>query len=137
MIQYDKDLFVRHLQGMVQIPTVSVETYTYDGTAQGPAITRLDAEHCTVTNATKTDAGTYTLTIALNNTNTMVWSDLTNQPKTFEYTIQKATVTVPTVSGSFTYDGTEKTATIGSTGDYSEIVALQKLIRCWSWSYIA
>lgn len=102
---------------IVQKPTVTVETYTYDGTAQGPTITGLDAEHCTVTNATKIDAGTYTLTISLKNTSTMVWSDLTTADITTEYTIAKKSVTIPTVSGSFTYDGAEKTATIGSTGD--------------------
>ena len=102
---------------IVQKPTVAVGTYTYDGTAQGPTITGLDTDHCTVTNAKKIDAGTYTLTISLKNTSTMVWSDLTTADITAEYTIAKKGVTIPTVSGSFTYDGTEKTATIGSTGD--------------------
>lgn len=102
---------------IVQKPTVTVGTYTYNGTAQGPTITGLDTDHCTVTNATKTDAGTYTLTISLKNTSTMVWSDITTADITAEYTIAKKSVTIPTVSGSFTYDGTEKTATIGSTGD--------------------
>ena len=103
---------------IVQLPTVTVGSYTYDGTAKGPTITGLDTAHCTVTDATKTDAGTYTLTIALNNSNTMVWNDLTNQPKTYEYTINKATVTVPTVSAtSKTYNGSAQHPTVAGYDD--------------------
>ena len=99
---------------IVQKPTVVVGSYTYDGTAQGPTITWVTgmADHCIITNATKTDAGTYTLTIALKNSQTMVWNDITTADLTYSYTIDKATLSVPTLSGSFTYDGTEKSCTI-------------------------
>ena len=97
---------------IVRKPTVNVGTYTYDGTAQGPTITGLDNDKVVVTNATKVNAGTYTLTIALKNSSTMVWNDMTTADLTYNYTIAKATLTIPTVSGSFTYDGTQKSATI-------------------------
>ena len=97
---------------IVQKPTVTVGTYIYDGSAQGPTITGLDSDKVVVTNATKVDAGTYTLTIALKNSSTMVWNDMTTANLTYNYTIAKATLTIPTVSGSFTYDGTQKSATI-------------------------
>lgn len=103
---------------IVQKPTVTVGTYTYDGTAQGPTITGLDTEHCTVTNATKTDAGIYTLTIALKNTAKMVWSDMTTTNLTYSYTINKATVIVPTVTNtSLTYNGSAQHPTVTGYDD--------------------
>ena len=99
---------------IVQKPTVTVGTYTYNGNTQGPTITDLDTVNTVVTNATKTAAGTYTLTIALANTSTMVWNDLTTADLTYEYTIDKASLTIPTVAGSFTYDDSAKTATVSS-----------------------
>ena len=99
---------------IVQKPTVTIGEYTYNGTAQGPTITGLDTGNTIVTNATKTDAGTYTLTIALKNSQTMVWNDMTNADLTYEYIIDKASVEIPTVSGSYTYDTTEKSAVISS-----------------------
>ena len=67
---------------IVEIPTVTVGSYTYTGSAQGPTINGLDTDHCTVTNATKTLPGPYTMTISLNDTNGCVWSDGTTTPKT-------------------------------------------------------
>jgi len=96
-------------------PTVTVGTYTYNGTAQGPTITWVspsDEANCIVTNATKTNAGSYTLTIVLKDIGYMKWSDESTADKTYNYSIGKITLTVPTVSGSFTYDGTQKSATI-------------------------
>ena len=98
---------------IVQVPTVSVGTYTYNGSAQGPTITGLDTDKTIVTNATATNAGTYTLTIALKNTAKMVWSDMTTADKTYSYTIAKADITGATVSISgYTYAGTKSTPTI-------------------------
>lgn len=98
---------------IVYAPTVTVGTYTYDGTPQGPTIGEYDSSKIIVRNATATDAGTYTLTLSLRNTNKMVWSDLTTADKTYSYTIGKMPLSVPTVTGSFTYDTTQKSATIG------------------------
>lgn len=99
---------------IVQKPTVVVGTYTYDGTAQGPTITWATgmADKCIVTNATKTDAGTYTLTIALKNTSTMVWNDLTTADLTYEYTIGKATPTFTVSPSSVTLDPEHTSATL-------------------------
>lgn len=97
---------------IVQIPAVVGTSFTYSGAAQGPTITGLDNTHCTVTGATATNAGTYTLTIALNDPTSMVWSDMTNQDKTYTYTIAKKSVTIPTVSSNLTYNGTQQAPTI-------------------------
>jgi len=75
---------------IVQIPSVVVGTYTYTGSAQGPTITGLDAAHTVVTGDTATNVGSYTLTIALADPQTMVWSDLTTADKTYSWSIGKA-----------------------------------------------
>ena len=75
---------------IVQIPSVVVGTYTYTGSAQGPTITGLDAAHTIVTGDTATNVGNYTLTIALADPQTMVWSDLTTADKTYAWSIGKA-----------------------------------------------
>lgn len=75
---------------IVQIPSVVVGTYTYNGSAQGPTITGLDSTHTIVTGATATNVGDYTLTIALADPQTMVWSDLTTADKTYSWSIGKA-----------------------------------------------
>lgn len=72
---------------IVQIPTVIIEEYTYNGSEQGPTITGLDATKVNVTDATATDPGTYTMVLSLKDPTTMVWSDLTNTSKSYQYTI--------------------------------------------------
>ena len=104
---------------VVAIPTVVVDTYTYDGTEQGPTITNLDSDFITVTDAKKTNAGTYTLTLALKNTNTQMWTDLTTANKTYSYTINKAnqTVTASTNSVALTPSQTYVDVTITKSGE--------------------
>lgn len=102
---------------LVTPPTVTVGSYTYDGTAKGPTIVfASDTEDkIQVTNATKVNAGTYTLTLALKATNKYVWSDGTTADKTYEYTIAKQTLSVPSVTNtSKTYNGSSQGPTIGS-----------------------
>ena len=101
---------------IIQKPTVTVGTYTYNGNAQGPTIEGLDTANTVVTNATKTAAGTYTLTIALANTSTMVWNDLTNADLTYEYTIDKATQTISASASSVTLDNNTLTSTVTING---------------------
>jgi len=74
----------------VQIPSIIVGTYTYNGSAQGPIVAGLDTVHVTITGATNTNAGTYTLTAALNDNVNTAWSDGTTANKTWSYTIAKA-----------------------------------------------
>lgn len=99
---------------IVQKPTVSVGSYTYNGTAQGPTITWDTGmeQRCIITNATQTDAGTYTLTITLKNSQNMVWNDLTTADITYEYTIAKATSAITVSSASVTLNGSHLTATV-------------------------
>lgn len=100
-------------KAVVTVPEVTVGTYTYNGTAQGPTITGLDATRVTVTDATATNAGDYTLRLALNNSAGMEWSDGTTADKTYNYTIDKISVTIPTVSDTaLTYNGSAQHPTV-------------------------
>ena len=98
---------------IVQIPKVSGTSFAYTGSAQGPTITGLDTSKVTVTNATATNVGTYTLKIALKDKTKSMWSDATTDDKMYQYTIGSISVTVPTVVvGEYTYNGTEQGPTI-------------------------
>ena len=100
---------------IVQIPSVVVGTYTYDGTAQGPTVSGLDTEHVTITDATKINAGTYTLTAALNDPTKMVWSDMTTANKTWQYTIDKANQTITLSKSSVSLNASTMSDTVTAT----------------------
>lgn len=105
---------------IVQKPTVVVDSYTYNGQAQGPTITWATgmADNCTVTNATKINAGTYTLTISLNNAAQMVWADdMTTSDLTYEYTIAKANQSIVLSSSFVTLDEDHLTTTVTVSGN--------------------
>ena len=116
---------VYRLQGggttIVQIPSVVGDSFTYNGTAQGPTITGLDSTHCTVTGATATNAGSYTLTIALNDPSTMVWSDLTTADKTYSYTIAKAPQTITASKNSVSLTGLQPSDTVTISGQQGSL----------------
>lgn len=99
---------------IVQIPTVSVGSYTYNGTAQGPQISGVDTDHVVVTgNPSAINAGTYAVTFALKNAGTMMWTDMTTTDKTYAYTIEKAALAAPAVTDtSKTYTGNAQHPTV-------------------------
>lgn len=117
---------VYRLQGgggttIVQIPSVVGDSFTYNGIAQGPTITGLDATHCTVTGATAINAGSYTLTIALNDPSSMVWSDLTTADKTYSYTIAKASQTLTASKYSVSLDAQTLSDTVTISGQQTSL----------------
>ena len=77
---------------IIQKPTVTVGTYTYNGQPQGPTIVKsADFDTYVETeNATAVNAGTYTLRFKLKNTQTDRWNDLTTEDIIYTYTINKA-----------------------------------------------
>lgn len=88
-------------------PTVTNLSFTYNGNEQGPTITGLDsdwADYITITNATAINAGTYTLTFAIKNTNTTMWNDLTTQNITYTWSIAKANGSITLSANSVTLD---------------------------------
>lgn len=100
---------------LVRKPSVSIGTYTYNGSAQGPVISGLN-ENIVVSNATGVDAGTYTLTLSLRNTNTMYWNDLSNAPLTYEYTINKANQNLVASPENIVLNSDNANATVEITG---------------------
>ena len=102
---------------IVQVPEVTIGEYTYNGTEQSPAISTYDPSKIIVREGSATDAGDYTLTLSLANTSTMIWTDMTTADKTYPWSIAKKVLDIPTVNGSFTYDGGEKEATISAFDD--------------------
>ena len=105
--------------GIVQIPVQdTTASYVYDGNVQNIVWSgTVDTANIIFTNDTATEAGTYTCTATLKSASA-VWSDLSNEPKTYEWTIDKASVTIPTVTDtSSTYDGTAKHPTITGYDD--------------------
>ena len=102
---------------LVEPPTVTVGSYTYNGSAQGPTIVYAsDTQNKMVTtDATKIAAGTYTLRFSILNSNKYVWSDGTTADKTYTYTIAKQQLSVPSVTNtSKTYNGNSQGPTIAS-----------------------
>ena len=95
----------------VTIPTPGASQKTYDGTEQELTFSNLDTDDVAVTGNTATDAGNYTAVCTLKNAR-YAWSDLSNAPKSFPWSIAKAQLTIPTLSGSFVYNGSERTITV-------------------------
>ena len=103
------------LKGFVTVPTVSGATsFTYDGTEKGITLVGVDPDLVTVTGDKATDVGDYICTVSLKNSAQYVWKDLTTEPKTFAWSINKVTLTVPSVSSNLTYTGSALHPTIGS-----------------------
>ena len=103
----------------VAVPVVDDDTFTYNGTSQGITFTNLDTANILLSGATATDAGTYTATAQLKGAN-MTWSDDTTAPKTYTWTIAKATPTVTVSPSTLTFNKTHTTAqtlTVSSTSD--------------------
>ena len=102
---------------IVQIPSVVVGTYTYDGTEQAPTITGLDTLHTVITGtASATNAGSYSFTIALKDKSKMVWTDLTTADRSYEWSIGKAAGSVTLSANSVTLDEdhTSRTVTVSN-----------------------
>ena len=84
------------------------DAFTYNGEAQGITITGFDSNTMTQTGSvTETNAGSYSATVSINNTNNYTWTDDTTTNLVFNWTINKIKLTKPTINGSdsFTYKG--------------------------------
>ena len=83
-------------------------TLTYDGTEQTASWSNYDPDKMTVTGNTGTNAGTYTASFTPKSD--YCWDDDSTTAKAVQWTIGKLSFTVPTQSGSLTYNGTAQTA---------------------------
>lgn len=96
----------------VTIPSLYNKSKTYNGTEQSVSITAYDKNVVEVSGMTKaTNAGTYYVYFNLINASNYQWSDGSVKQKSDTWTINKASVAVPTLSGTYTYNGSAQTVT--------------------------
>lgn len=96
--------------GRATITTVPSQsgTLTYTGSAQSPNWSNYDTAKMTLGGTTSgINAGNYNATFTP--TDNYKWSDNSTTAKTVAWTIGKATVSLPTQSGTLTYNGKEQT----------------------------
>ena len=96
-------------------PTAITTSFTYTGSAQSIVLSGFDSSTMTLSGGSNTNAGNYTATVSLNNTSTHQWSDGTTANVTFSWTINRASILVPT-GKNHTYDGSSKTGVSSGTG---------------------
>ncbi|MBR4093660.1 MAG: chitobiase/beta-hexosaminidase C-terminal domain-containing protein, partial [Oscillospiraceae bacterium] len=93
---------------VVDSPEADDTEFTYDGTEK--TYTLAESDYYTITGNKQTNAGTYTVTVALNDKDNTVWNDGTTDDKQYTFTIIgiDATYTAPTPIADLVYDGTAK-----------------------------
>ncbi len=113
---------------VVDSPEADDTEFTYDGTEK--TYTFAGSDYCTITGNKQTNAGTYTVTVALNDKVNTVWSDDgTTDDKTYEFVINKATPTAKmftyTAPTDLDYDGNVKSATVTTDKDGMGEITIQ------------
>lgn len=88
----------------VDVPESDATVFTYDGEKKTYTIAAND--NYTVANAEQTNAGTYTVTVTLKDTENFVWNDETDTAKEFPFVIAPAKVTV-TIKDKSAYVGSK------------------------------
>ena len=100
-------------------PTATVKSYVYTGSEQTYEFANSgDTERYNLTGATRTAAGSQTVTAAIKDKVNYVWKDNTVTDKTFTFTIAKAKVEKPTVTAkTYVYTGSEQSYEFATLGD--------------------
>ena len=88
----------------VNVPEEDATVFTYDGEKKTYTIAAND--NYTVANAEQTNAGTYTVTVTLKDTENFVWNDKTDAAKGYTFVIAPAKVTV-TIKDKSVYVGSK------------------------------
>ena len=88
----------------VDVPEADATVFTYDGEKKTYTIAAND--NYTVANAEQTNAGTYTVTVTLKDTENFVWNDKTDAAKGYTFVIAPAKVTV-TIKDKSAYVGSK------------------------------
>ncbi|MDY4655203.1 MAG: MmcQ/YjbR family DNA-binding protein [Eubacteriales bacterium] len=97
-------------------PEADSTAFTYDGTEKTYTVATNAAY--SVSNNTRTLAGSQTVTVALNDKDNYEWTDGTTTDVTFDFVIAKAVVDVPS-AGSKEYTGSLLQSDIADTADYT------------------
>ena len=88
----------------VEVPKTDATVFTYDG--EKKTYTIAENDNYTVANAEQTNAGTYTVTVTLKDTENFVWNDETDAAKGYTFVIAPAKVTV-TIKDKSAYVGSK------------------------------
>ena len=88
----------------VNVPEKDATVFTYDGEKKTYTIAAND--NYTIANTEQTNAGTYTVTVTLKDTENFVWNDKTDAVKEFPFVIAPAKVTV-TIKDKSAYVGSK------------------------------
>ena len=88
----------------VDVPEKDATIFTYDGEKKTYTIAAND--NYTIANAEQTNAGTYTVTVTLNDTENFIWNDKTDAAKGYTFVIAPAKVTV-TIKDKSAYVGSK------------------------------
>lgn len=105
-------------KAQVAKPNADTTSFTYNGEDQTYNISSSDAY--TVSGNVQKNAGTYTVTVSLNDKNNTCWSDGSSEDLTFAFVIAKVKVAKPAAdTTSFTYTGEDQTYNIASSDLYT------------------
>lgn len=88
----------------VNVPEKDATVFTYDG--EKKTYTIAENDNYTVANAEQTNAGTYTVTVTLKDTENFIWNDETDAAKGYTFVIAPAKVTV-TIKDKSDYVGSK------------------------------
>ena len=88
----------------VNVPEADATVFTYDG--EKKTYTIAENDNYTVANAEQMNAGTYTVTVTLKDTENFVWNDKTDAAKGYTFVIAPAKVTV-TIKDKSVYVGSK------------------------------
>ena len=101
-------------------PALSGAGKVYNGSAQSPGLPSVNAAEIVIGGTTRaTDAGAYTVTYTLANTNNYIWTDNTTAPKSDAWTISQAAASLSVSRASVSLDNVSlsTTVTVSKTGD--------------------
>lgn len=104
-------------KAVISIPTIEDKITTYSGETQYAC--SLNSIYYTVTNNSQINAGSYTVSIKLNDVNNTVWSNGSEQDLTFNWTIKKAKIKTPHASQKFVYNGRLQNLDIEQSDKYT------------------
>ena len=100
------------------VPTQS-GTIPYDGSSHTPSWNNYDSDKLDLAVTAQTNAGTYSATFTPKSG--YKWGDGSTTGKTANWTIDRATVTLPAQSGTLTYNGNTRTPSWNSNYDSSKM----------------
>lgn len=105
-------------KAQVAKPNADTTSFTYNGQNQTYNIPSSDAY--AVSGNVQKNAGTYTVTVSLNDRNNTCWADGSSEDLTFTFVIAKVKVAKPAAdTSSFTYNGEDQTYNIASSDLYT------------------